>query len=264
MYQMRTLFAIKMRITFALFANPVRNSCRVVEMRGSTKRADKRRSVEAQALDVATEMIRDGGPEALTMAGLAEELELSVGGLYRYYPSKGAILVGLEKRAIASYAETQARILDELEPRLHRATPRVAALARLLAASSAYLEHARLDPLQHRMMTQMLAVPEALLDETEVREVEAHVRPILARSTLLLAAAAEVEALSPGPAEVRTFVLWAALQGADQFRKRDRVLPRHLHSRALADAAIEALLAGWGARAIDLAAARKRVPPLHH
>jgi AcrR family transcriptional regulator len=231
-------------------------------VQASTKRADKRRSIETQVLDAATDMIREGGPDALTMAGLADELALSVGGLYRYYPSKGAILVGLEKRAIASYGETQARLLRELEPRLRRAPPRVAALARLLAASSAYLEHARLDPLQHGILTQMLAVPEQLLDETEVREVETHVQPILERSTALMSEAEQVKALSPGPAEVRTFVLWATLQGADQFRKRDRLLPPHLHSRALADAAIESLLSGWGARAIDLAAARKRVPPL--
>ena len=61
---------------------------------------------------------------------------------------------------------------------------------------------------------------------------------------------------------MRTFVLWAALQGADQFRKRDRVLPEALHSWALADAAIDALLLGWGARPRELAAARRLVPPL--
>src|SRR5689334_710127 len=105
MYQMRTTFAIEMRTTFAFCANHVRISCNLMGMRGSTKRADRRRSIEIAALDVATDMIRDGGPEALTMAKLAEELELSVGGLYRYYPSKGAILVGLEKRAIASYGQ---------------------------------------------------------------------------------------------------------------------------------------------------------------
>jgi AcrR family transcriptional regulator len=231
-------------------------------VRGSTKRADKRRSIEAAALDLATEMIREGGPEALTMADLAERLDLSVGGLYRYYPSKGAILVGLEKRSIASYGAVQEQLLGALEPRLKRAKPRVAALARLLAASSAYLEHGRLDPLHHRIMTQMLAAPEPLLDETEVREVETHLRPIIERGVMLMVLAEQAGALAPGAAEVRTFVLWATLQGADQFRKRDRVLPPHLHSHALADAAVDALLLGWGAGAKDLAAARKLVPPL--
>jgi hypothetical protein len=92
--------------------------------------------------------------------------------------------------------------------------------------------------------------------------VEVHVRPILERSMALMVAAVEMKALSPGSAAIRTFVLWATLQGADQFRKRDRVLPPELHSRALADAAIDTLLLGWGARALELAAARKLVPPL--
>src|SRR5262249_4307952 len=105
-------------------ANAVRISCTLSEVR-SGKRADKRRSIETAVLDEATEMIRAGGPGALTMAELAARLGLSVGGLYRYYPAKGAILVGLEKRAIASYDAVQARILETLEPRLRRAPPEV-------------------------------------------------------------------------------------------------------------------------------------------
>ncbi len=228
----------------------------------STKRADKRRSMEEAVLDTATEMLRQGGPEALTIAGLASLLEVSVGGLYRYYPSKGAILVGLEKRAIASYRAAQEALLDELEPRLRRTAPDVAALARVLAASTAYLEHARRDPVQHRLLTQLLAVPETLLDDREGQEVELYVRPVLERCATLFEAAAACGALSEGDAAVRTFVLWAALQGADQFRKRDRLLPPRLHSWALADGAADGLLRGWGASDRALAAARRLVPPL--
>ena len=53
------------------------------------KRAEKRRSMEEAVLEHAADMLR-GGPEALTIAGLAQRLGVSVGGLYRYYPSKGA------------------------------------------------------------------------------------------------------------------------------------------------------------------------------
>ena len=226
------------------------------------KRAEKRRSMEEAVLDVATARLRAGGAEALTMAALADELDVSIGGLYRYYPSKGAILVGLEKRAIASYRAVQERLLQSLEPRLAGRPRKAAALARLVCASSAYLEHARRDPVQHGLMTQLLAVPEPLLDEREVREVEEHVRPVLESGAALIIAAMEIGALAPGDPELRTFVLWAALQGADQFRKRDRVLPPRLHSWALADAAIATLLAGWGAEPRELAAARRLVPPL--
>src|SRR5262249_16872665 len=155
------------------------------------------------------------------------------------------ILVGLEKRAIASYRAVQEDLLASLEPRLERRPRAVAALARLLAASSAYLEHARRDPVQHGLMTQLLSVPATLLDDREVREVEIEVRPVVERGAALVAAATEMGALAPGDPEVRTFVLWAALQGADQFRKRDRVLRPALHSWALADAAVDALVAGW-------------------
>jgi AcrR family transcriptional regulator len=211
------------------------------------RRADKRRHMEQAVLDCATELLRAGGPEALTIVSLAKELGVSVGGLYRYYPSKGSILVGLEKRAIASYAAVQEQLLAELEPRLKRAPMPRAALSRVLLAASAYGEHARRDPVQHDLLTQLLAVPVPLLDEREVAEVEAHVQPILARSTELLVAAMEAGALSAGNALLRTYVLWAAVHGADQFRKRDRLLPSSLHASVVSDAAVEGLLLGWGA-----------------
>ncbi len=223
----------------------------------SSKRAEKRREMEDAVLDVATDLLRAGGPEALTIVALAAELDVSVGGLYRYYPSKGSILVGLEKRAIASYAAVQARILDGLEPRLKRLSPDKAALARVLGAASAHPEHARRDPVQHRLLSQLLSVPEPLLDDREVAEVEAHVRPILERSTSLLEEAARAGALGEGDARLRTYGLWAALHGADSLRKRDRLMPRALHASVVSDAAVDGLLLGWGAAPPVLAAARR-------
>jgi AcrR family transcriptional regulator len=222
-----------------------------------TKRAQKRQVMEQTVLDEATEMLRVGGPDALTIAALAERLGVSVGGLYRYYPSKGAILVGLERRAILSFQDVQRSLLEELEPKLRRRPPKVVALARVLAAASAYPEHARRHPVQHRLMTQLLSVPEQLLDEREVLDVEAEARPVLARSAALLEEAAAVGALVEGDAVLRTFVLWAALQGADLFHKRDRILPPALHAAALSSAAVETLLLGWGATLADLTAARR-------
>jgi AcrR family transcriptional regulator len=228
----------------------------------STKRADKRRSIEEAVLDLATEMIKDGGPEGVTMANLAQLVNLSVGGLYRYFPSKGAILVGLEKRSIASYHAVQEGLLEELEPKLARRPKPVAALARLICASAAYLEHARREPVQHLMISQMLASPQVLLDDDEAREVESHVRPVIERGAALMVDAVMVGALEAGDIAQRTFVMWAAMQGADQFRKRDRLLPPTLHSWALADHACDSLLRGWGARPLELTAARRLVPPL--
>jgi hypothetical protein len=111
-------------------------------------------------------------------------------------------------------------------------------------------------------MTQLLATPEPVLDDREALDVEAHVRPVVERAAILIGSATACGALAAGDAALRTLVLWAALQGADQFRKRDRVLPPALQSWALADAALDALLLGWGAPPPRLAAARRLVPPL--
>ena len=144
----------------------------------------------ALAVITAADMLR-GGPAALTMAGLAERLGVSVGGLYRYYPGKSAILVGLEKRAAATFARVQDQLLSGLEARLRGRPARVCALARILTAAAAYSEHARRAPVEHDLMAQLLAVPEQLVDEAEARDILEHVRPVIERSGALLAAAIE-------------------------------------------------------------------------
>jgi AcrR family transcriptional regulator len=223
----------------------------------STRRVDKRRTMEEAVLDAATILLGAGGPEALTIAALADQLGVSVGGLYRYYPSKGAILVALEKRSIASFEAVHEHLLAVLEPRLRRQPADRSALARILCAALAYSEHWRRDPVQHGLMTQLLAVPEPLLDDREVMEVEVQLLPILDRSTALFDAAVQTRALGPGDPRLRTYVLWVAIHGADQLRKRDRLLPPSLHAAVVRDAAVDGLLTGWGAKPAVLAAARR-------
>src|SRR6185369_1123314 len=89
------------------------------------KRDRKRQLMEQVILDEATELMRADGPAGLTIGALARRLDLSVGGLYRYYPSKGAIMVGLERRSIATFQEVQQDLLAAIEPQLYRRSPRV-------------------------------------------------------------------------------------------------------------------------------------------
>jgi AcrR family transcriptional regulator len=226
-----------------------------------SRRIERRASQREAVLKAATEAIAAEGLEALTIARLAARIGVSVGGLYRYYPGKDAIVAALEQQALAAYAALQDKRLATVDGALRRrrAPPAVAALARLIAAGEVYLGHAAHAPVHHRLLDLFLSTPEPLLGDAPAREVEAALAPILGRCAALLDDAVAVGALAAGDAQVRTSALWALLHGVDHFRKRDRLLPPKLHARRIADDALDALLRGWGAAERDLAAARRAV-----
>ena len=61
--------------------------------RPERKRAKRRR----EFLDAAARIVADEGFEALTMSRLAEHLDTVVSAVYRYFPSKGALLAELQR-----------------------------------------------------------------------------------------------------------------------------------------------------------------------
>ena len=83
----------------------------------ATRRDDRRERRRALLLDTAMEILVEGGLEALTIPRLAERMDASVGGLYRYFPSKEAIFVALQERAIDGYAQAQRDAVSGVEAR---------------------------------------------------------------------------------------------------------------------------------------------------
>ena len=67
------------------------------------RRAERRREI----LDTALETLAEEGLAGLTMPGLAKRIECAVGGLYRYFPSKEAVLFELQKEAIEALGDYQ-------------------------------------------------------------------------------------------------------------------------------------------------------------
>ncbi|HEY1098892.1 MAG TPA: helix-turn-helix domain-containing protein, partial [Myxococcota bacterium] len=53
-------------------------------------------------------LVAEEGLDALTIQRIAGAIGASVGGLYRYYDGKDALLTALQQRAITAVAEDQA------------------------------------------------------------------------------------------------------------------------------------------------------------
>ncbi len=220
-----------------------------------TRRAERRASRREEVLVAAMRLVAEEGLDALTIQRIAGAIGASVGGLYRYYDGKDALLSALQQRAIAAVADDQASDLAaatrifarEGEP----VRKGVASLASALVASTVVLRHAQRRPEEHRLLDAFLSAHEPLLSEEAARSSDDALRPLVEAVARELQAAAAAGILEQGDAVQRTYVLWAALHGLDHFRKRDRILPPALRVEALVPAALCTIARGWGATAAD-------------
>jgi AcrR family transcriptional regulator len=218
------------------------------------QRQAKRRQ---EMLDAAMAIVVEESLEALTIARLAERLGAAVGALYRYFDSKEALLVGLQKEAIRLFHEAQlADLAEAAEQARETGLPAEAeTLFLVLVGTTAYLDDARRAPRRHRLLDTMLSTLGPVLTDVEALEVAETLEPVLRECGLHLEEAVTVGALRPGDSAQRTHVLWAFLHGLDHFRKRDRIQPPPLQVRALLRLSLQTLLLGWGAEEPHVGAA---------
>jgi AcrR family transcriptional regulator len=209
-------------------------------------RARRREESAARILEGAQRILEEGGMEALTMQRLAAELGFTVGATYRYFASKDEIVAALQRRVFDGLAADLAlglRRLDELRPR----PGKLASLTRVAVVARTYTTLADRRPTDARLLALMLADPRNVLG-TELGGQNAKVATAVgADGVREIAAAQAAGALDEGDPIERGLVLWASLQGIAQTRKLERWGIPGLSSARLADAAIRALLVGWGA-----------------
>ena len=184
------------------------------------------------------DVVREDGLDALTMARIAADLDVAVGGLYRYFADKQALLASLQVRVVHDFEA----LLDD---RLSRCPN--APLARVWCAFASWREFAARYPERYRLVDSSLSDPQPVLDPGLAAAVQEALAPVLRRLSGLLDAAVVAGELQPGDTLLRTHALWAAVHGVEHFRKRDALLPEALHSHHLHDALLGGLLTGWGA-----------------
>lgn len=195
------------------------------------------------------------GFDALTIQRLAREVDASVGGLYRYYESKEAVLTALHHRAVLALADFQANELmlargfvDEKK----EVKKEVATLLFALVGATSYLRHASASPERHRLLDVTLASATPVLADDDAKEVEERVKSVVGNVVAELERAVAASALEPGDNLQRTYAIWAVVHGMHQFKKRDRFLPETLHTTALLPLTLGAILRGWGAPTKDV------------
>lgn len=214
-----------------------------------TPELDRRGRTRARRLDeitgAALELVRDEGLEGLTTHALARRLDLAVGALYRYFPSKTALLAAVERRALEELGAHLRRSLDACDGAFRG--DRVA-LTRLVLAGRAYARFARERRTEAGLIGQMLADPRVLVPGAEGAALVTTTMSLLGEVAALFTAAVDEATLPSGDAMDRAVLFWSGLRGVLELSKLRAHAPG-FDAAPLADAMMCALLVGFGAEA---------------
>lgn len=231
------------------------------------RRTRKREARRDHLLDLAADLVAQHGIEGLTMAALADVADYATASLYTYFPSRSALLAALQTRALAILGDVAADAVADWDARTagQRLTPHVGALARLWAFGELLLAAPERHPREFQLQ-QRLLVTDGGQDADDVASVVPAAMAVLHVPRQLLVHAAEVGALDAAgdavdplgqPADgdlVRTISWVVALNGA--LLTDGLVMGLPTTGTVLGRELTAALLAGWGADADDLSAAR--------
>ena len=213
-------------------------------------------------IETAMAALAEGGLDSLTMQGLAGELDLAVGALYRYFPGKDAIIVSVQRRIIETILEELGAALKKAQTQLSGLDRRQASLLRVWVMVRVYESMARRRPTEFGLLSMTLGDPRQLVQDEDAGQVVPSLLELFQLVGGLFADAEETGALKAGDSSRRTVVLWTSVHGALQLRKLERFAVGGLQASAVVDEAVSTLLLGWGANAADTLAMQSRAQQL--
>ncbi len=218
-------------------------------------RQKRRERVEADILDAATELLAQHGVEGLTVARIAKAIDYTPGALYRYYPSKDAILAELHRVFVTDLEAEMKAALAEVPGALGSADHAIAAL---VTVANVYTAFSLARPARFRLFAIGLAEPRTLVAPEQAQAALPAYLSLFATLSALFAQAIASGALRRDLAPGATAAAFAlALQGPLQVAKLTVHAPAGLiDSEGITASVVDALLVGWGADPALVAAAR--------
>lgn len=215
-------------------------------MKREERRASRREDVQRAALRI----VAAEGLSALTIQRVAKEVSASVGGLYRYYPSKEAMIGAVAAAIIGDLAATQVSDLDASRARwAAQELDRDAALlvAELLLSITVYTRLGDRNFEHHALLNAVHSDVNPVLPVEGAVELDVALEPLLVRVIGAIMGLQAAGTFNAGDAKLRAFVLWGTMFGVNQFRTRDRFSPPEYATHMLLRATFENLLVGFGA-----------------
>ena len=228
----------------------------MVNEKTSSERVTRKRQARIDGiLDVALNIMSRNGLEAMSMHQVAAELDLTVGALYRYFPSKGVMVANLERRVIRDYGADLVRMVIDEAPDVSGAGDSVALLVPLVRLGLAYRKLCHEKPVHMQLINALLANPGHMLPEAEGQLVIETMFEIFEPFEAMVQQAMDAGAMSQGDAGARLLMSWNASRAVLQLAKLSTFDPKRFDNSILFYETNLTLMRGWGADADAVSAA---------
>jgi len=205
------------------------------------KRAQRKRDI----LRVTLTLIEDRGIDTLKMTDIAQAMDWRVGALYRYYPSRDAIEVDLQRVILIGLRKSGLTLVKNTRRLKHALSPLIETAGLCLhyaAFSSAY-------PWPMAVLGASLALPRFVFQDDDAKAVAHDVSLGLIDLSRALESTAAAGLIEHGSAPTRALSLWSALHGVSLTGKLNRFAPSHPSAIDLSASLLTAIMVGWGAKA---------------
>lgn len=213
-------------------------------------------------LRAALGLVYSEGLHALTMQRLAEVVGASVGSVYTYFPSKGALVAEVQREAIERLAVSASLLAADVDRAVEDRHDAVVWLAPVVGFGRFWLAASGTHPQEMRLLLQLLSDSGDTVPETEGHRVVPAAMGFLALAETRIRAAVDVGVLGAGEAWPRTVALGAALTGCLHLGVVEHWDPQLLDPLRAGRTVLDALLCGWGADPADLDAAHTVIDAL--
>lgn len=212
-------------------------------------------------LSTALTIVTTEGFDALTMSRLASDVDAAVGAVYRYFPSKGALVAEVQREAIERLASSYVVIRDRSDRRFFELGLEGSdlALARLVLFGRFFCATADTHPQELKLLQMLMSEWREVVPVDDALRVVPSAMRLLDRARQALDEATEAGALGAGSAMDRVIVWAAAMSGILQVSRLDVFDAELFDGQRLAMAFLLDLFVGWGAEPGALAAASLRV-----
>lgn len=218
----------------------------VAKSRRPSRRKEDRVARRKRVLRGALDLIEAGGLEGLSLHKLAKYLGYTVGALYRYFPSKDALIAALQCDVIETLGEAFEGLWQEVrEDQAWCALPEdVREAGMLLVTVDFYVAYATRSPAHFRLNSRMMSDPRPLINDEDAMAVFLVAGRIWQAVGQMLHQArlftCEQEAAE------RALVLWSAMHGVMQSPKLMRFSSGNWEMHGIMRTFLQTMLLGWG------------------
>jgi AcrR family transcriptional regulator len=231
--------------------------------RPAGRREQHRIARTRQFLGTALDIVTTEGFDALTMQRLADQCDSAIGAVYRYFPSKGALVAEVQREAVERITTSYKLVQAHSEPSIAGLGERPRTLVRLVLMGRWFIALGDTHPQELRLFQMLMSEWRHVVPVEEGFRVVPSVMRLLDEARMCIEDATEAGSLDRRDDAMTRVVIWAAaVGGVLQAGRLDPYDAELFDGTRLALTLTFDLFSSWGAVRDDLATANEVIDSL--